>query len=486
MKSIFAQRLSGKAFVVASHSEPYLHLYEEGELVCRKSAGGLVTALDPVMSACGGTWVAAGGSGADREVVDEASRFRVSSEQGDYWLKRAWLDKDDEDGYLDGFSNSTLWPLCHFCYVRPRFEKKWWDAYQRVNRKFANAILEALDDRPAFVWVQDYQLALVSKYLKEARPDVVTAQFWHIPWPVADVFKICPWHKEILEALLYNDLLGFHINYYALNFLDTVDQSLEARVDLETRTVFFRNSETKVRSFPISIDYPSVVKEASSDIRPMQEALRRRYSFGKKGILLGVDRRDYTKGIPEKFMAFGRFLERNPLYRGKATLVQVASPTRVRVPEYKRVSERINGLAERVNWQFGKGRWKPIVLINDFLTTRQVVSLYRMAEACIATPLHDGMNLVAKEYAASRIDDSGVLLLSKFTGAARELKDAVLVNPYSLDELAESFRLALSMPAAEQRKRMARMRGEVRDNDVFRWAADFIEKISKLESTVIS
>ncbi len=483
LKNVFDQRLKGKSFFITSHSEPYIHFYKEDELVWRKAVGGLVAALDPLMQKCGGTWIAYGAGAGDREASDKNGVENVPPGEGKYLLKHVWLERREIENYLDGAANSMLWPLHHFCYVRPRFEEKWWSEYVKVNKKFADAVVEAVGDSPGLVWVHDYQLALCSKFIKDKRPDLVVAQFWHIPWPVADIYKICPWATDIVEALLANDLVGFQISYHANNFLDAVDQLLQARVDRENSCVFYKDTQTRVMNFPISIDFRQLSSSAEKITPDKIRAVRKRYGLGNERILLGVDRKDYTKGIPEKLAGFDRFLEENPDYAGKVSLVQVASPSRVHVPEYAGLNERINEMADEINWRHSANKWRPVVLIQDFVAQEELVALYSTAEACLVTSLRDGMNLVSKEFVAAKNDGDGVLVLSRFTGAARELTDAVLVNPYHVGEVATAIKKALEMPAEERKNRMVKCREVVAENDVYKWAADFIEKISRLEAT---
>ena len=483
LRDVVKRKIGGKDLVLVSHSEPYVNYYAEGEVKWRKASGGLVTALDPLMRACGGTWIAYASGEADHEVADRNGIVKVPPDEMKYALKRIRLEKEDLTNYLDGVSHSSLWPWCHFSFVRPEFKDERWEYYRKVNRIFADAVIESIGNRKGFVWIQDYQLSLVGKYIKEKRPDIVTAHFWHIPWPNAEIYKICPWGQEILGSLLYNDLLGFQVRYYANNFLDSADQTLQARVDREQSTVFYKDSQTLVKEFPISIDcHEKKLQEAGK-----QDMLSLRKHFGiiSEKVGVGVDRMDYSKGLVEKFLAVNEFFRRYPAYAGKFTLVQVASPTRSQVPAYKENAEKVFSTAEEVNYRWGNGKWKPIILINEFLSSEEIAGLYGMSDCCLVTSLHDGMNLVSKEYAISKRDGSGMLLLSKFTGASRELKHAVLVNPYAIGETADALKQALEMPIEERKERMARMAQDVQDNDVYKWASDFIEHIAKLSSTVV-
>jgi trehalose 6-phosphate synthase len=445
-----------------------------------KPASGLTTALDPVMRACGGTWVAHGSGDADRDVSDELGRVAVPPECPAYTLRRVWLSKDEEQGYYYGFANEALWPLCHASYTRPCFHAGDWEQYRRVNQKFAEAVLEEVAGGPAAVFVQDYHFALLPRLLKQVRPDLVVLQFWHIPWPNKEVFRICPWQEEILDGLLGNDLLSFHIQYHCNNFLETVDQTVEARVDTERFAVVRGGQTTVVRPHPISIDPESVASVAPRDAELEEARLRKHLRVQDRLLLVGVDRVDYIKGIPERFRAVDRLVTLYPDLKGKFCFVQVGAPSRTHIPTYRRLNEELAGLAEEINWRHGDDGWKPIVHINEHYEPEQVYALYRMAAGCVISSLHDGMNLVAKEFVAARTDLRGALVLSKFTGAARELTDALLINPYATDEFAGALRLALTMPEQEQERRMRRLRARVTDNNIYRWAGKLLAEAGKL------
>lgn len=485
LQTVIRKKIGRKKFVIASHSEPIIHYYEGNKRLWRPTTGGLVTALDPVMQACGGTWVAYAAGNADMDVTHPDGTIGLPLKAPRYRLKRIEIPKDDLEGYLDGASNSSIWPWCHFAYVRPKFNDVNWQKYRKVNQAYADSILKCIGKKPAFVWIQDYQLSLVARYIKEKRPDVITAQFWHIPWPNVEIFKICPWGREIIEALLHNDLLGFHIQYYANNFLDSVDQTLQARVDRETSAIHYKKSRTQVKAFPISVDYQSIRKATRKITDGQMNHLRLKLGLTTEKIILGIDRLDYAKGIPEKLRAFDHFLEHNPAWRGKVTLVQAASPTRTQVPAYVENAQNTEALVEQINHRWSARNWNPIIYLTSFIPYEDVLTLYKIADACLVTPLHDGMNLVSKEYIAAKENGNGVLILSRFTGAARELPQALLVNPFDIPEMAASIKKALQMPKTERQERMKKASREVQDNDVFNWAANFIQHISKLESTVV-
>jgi len=463
-------RLGGARLIVVANREPYIHTYQGDEIRCRQPAGGLTTALDPVMQACGGSWVAHGSGDADMDAADVQGRVAVPPDNPTYTLRRVLLSKEEEQGYYYGFANEALWPLCHAAYTRPLFGPADWEQYRLVNEKFANAVLDEVDDQPGVVFVQDYHFALLPRMLKNMRPDLVVLHFWHIPWPHPEVFRICPWQDEILDGLLGNDLLSFHTQHYCNNFLDTVDRCIEARLDRENFSVTRGGKTTYLRPHPISIDPDLVASYESPQGKKLEAILRRRFRLQDRRLLVGVDRVDYTKGIPERLLALDRLLTLYPQLKRTFHLVQVGAPSRTHIPTYRKLNEEINGLVEQINWRHGDASWRPVVMINEQYDHDQVSALYRMATGCVVSSLHDGMNLVAKEFVAARTDERGVLILSKFTGAAQELGDALLINPYSMDEFAEAMRLALTMPVEEQQRRMQRLRAQVADKNIYRWA----------------
>lgn len=480
LELVVRERLAGAKVVVVANREPYIHVHRDGEIRCLRPASGLTTALDPVMRACGGVWVAHGSGNADRAVVDDCDRVAVPPDRPEYSLRRVWLTKEEEQGYYYGFANEALWPLCHIAYTRPRFDSSDWEQYQLVNRKFADAVLDEVGDSPAVVFVQDYHFALLPRMLKNARSDLVVAQFWHIPWPNREAFRICPWQSEILDGLLGNDLLSFHIQYHCNNFLDTVDRAIEAKVDTERFSVTLGGHLTNVRPNPISID-PAIVSESlPADLAAKEFEIRRQFQLGDEAILVGVDRVDYTKGIPERFRAVDRLLTLYPEWSRRFTFIQVGAPSRVHIPAYRQLNEELLELVDDINWRHSYGSWKPILFLNEHLGPEQIFALNRIASVCVVSSLHDGMNLVAKEFVAARDDLRGVLVLSRFTGAARELDGAVLINPYAVDEFANALHLALSMAPDEQERRMRQMRLQVEDKNIYRWAGALLSDMAKL------
>jgi trehalose 6-phosphate synthase len=473
-------RLGGARLVVVSNREPVIHDYRDGAVVSMRPASGLTTALEPVVHACGGTWVAHGSGAADRAAADKHGRVRLPAEAPAYTLRRVWLSPEEESGYYYGLSNETLWPLCHVTHQRPAFDPAAWAHYRRVNRQFAAAVLDELAGRPGLVFVQDYHFALLPRLLKAVRPDLVVAHFWHIPWPHREAFRICPWQGDLLDGLLGNDLLAFHLQEHCNNFLETVDRTLEARVDWAHFAVTRGGRTTHVRPHPISIDPDQWADQTPAATAAAQAELRRRLGLQGEALLVGVERVDYTKGLPERLRAFDRLLERRGDLKGKVTLVQVGAPSRTAIAAYRRLGEEVAALAEAVNRRHGTAGWRPVVYVNEHFGPAQVHALYRMAAVGVVSSLHDGMNLVAKEFVAARADLRGVLVLSQFAGAARELPEALAVNPYDVDGFARALQEALVMPAAEQERRLRRMRRQVAEHNVYRWAGKLLTEAAAL------
>ncbi len=474
------EKLGSSRIFVVSNREPYLHQKKGKETVVVTPPSGLVTAIEPMLLACDGVWVAHGSGSEDATVVDEFDRLKVPPQDPRYTLRRVWLTPEEEARYYDGFANEGLWPLCHIAHTRPIFRASDWEAYQAVNRKFADAVLHEMEGNAnPIVFVQDYHFALLPRMVKAARPDARVAIFWHIPWPNPEAFGICPWQGELLEGLLGADLIGFHIPLHCNNFLDTVDRVLESRTDREHMTARRHGHTTTIRPYPVSIAIDNVPAERLLWASTRNDMLKE-FGVRAQSLVLGVDRLDYTKGIVERLMAFERLLEERTWHRGRVTLVQVAAPSRTRIPSYIELSRKVEEIVERINQRFQTGSWRPVILIERQCSHEEVTRWYRAADICLVTSLHDGMNLVAKEYLAARDDEEGVLVLSKFTGAAVELRDALIVNPYDIDGVADAINRALEMGYGERRMRMQRMRRHVMEHNVYRWAAELLGDLREL------
>lgn len=476
------QRSGFSRIFAVSNREPYMHVRQGKETVCTVPPSGLVTAIEPVLRACDGVWVAQGSGSEDRFYVDSHDRLRVPPEDPKYTLRRVWLSAEEESGYYDGFANEGLWPLCHIAHTRPIFRASDWECYQRVNQKFANALLQEMEGCPnPIVFVQDYHFALLPRMIKSARPDARVAIFWHIPWPNPEAFGICPWQAELLEGLLGADLIGFHIPLHCNNFLDTVDRVLESRTDREHMTARRHGHTSTIRPYPISVAMDPFSAELPLLGRSREE-LMEEFGVSAESIVLGVDRLDYTKGIVERLMAFERLLEEHPWHRERVTMVQIAAPSRTRIPSYIELRRHVEAMVEQINSRFETPKWRPVVLIERQCNHEEIAEWYRISDICLVTSLHDGMNLVAKEYLAARSDEEGVLILSKFTGAAVELRDALIVNPYDIDGVAEAIHRGLEMRPGERRMRMQRMRRQVMEHNVYRWAASVLGDLRELRT----
>ncbi len=478
LKEHLRAKLEGKSIFVISNREPYIHVRSGKKIECVVPASGLVTALEPVLIASEGTWIAHGSGDGDGEVVDHKGKLKVPPEEPHYTLRRVWLTKEEEEGYYYGFANEGLWPLCHIAHTRPIFRAEDWRYYQLVTEKFALAALEELEnaDEPC-VLIQDYHFALLPRLIKEKRPDARVALFWHIPWPNPESFGICPWQRELLHGMLGADLIGFHIQFHCNNFLETVDRALESRIEWEHFAVRRGNHRTFVKPFPISIalpDSPSTLLVNQQSAGYVKEALFRELGVQAKYLAVGVDRIDYTKGILERLLGIERFLEKYTTYQGEFTFVELGAPSRTHIKQYQDLATAIEAEAERINARFQTRGWTPIILLKRHHSHEEIRPFYEAADICLVTSLHDGMNLVAKEFVCARSDEQGVLILSRFTGAAREFRDALIVNPYDIEELADAIRAGLDMPPEEQSTRMQRMRDLLRDRNIYRWAGDLI------------
>ena len=468
--------LKGRTIFMVSNREPYIHTKNGRDINYYVPASGMVTAIEPIMQACGGMWIAQGSGNADRLTVDKDDKLKVPPDEPKYTLKRVWLTEKEEAGYYYGFSNEGLWPLCHIAYTRPTFKKEDWEEYKKVNGKFAQNILSEIKniERP-IVLIQDFQLALVPRMIKNSRPDASVGIFWHIPWPNSESFSVCPWKKEIIDGILGADLIGFQTQLHCNNFIETVSREIESLLDFEQLTITRQSHTSYIKAFPISIAFPnpSKNKDTNFDSKELLKSL----NVKTKYIGVGVDRLDYTKGILERLKAIEIFLKKNPTYISNFTFLQIAAPSRSKIKQYQKFSEDVDKEVERINNLFRKNGWKPILLFKRHHSREEIDQFYKVANICLVTSLHDGMNLVAKEFVAARSDNKGVLILSQFTGASRELKDALIVNPYNGEQTAEAIKAALELSPSEQTKKMKRMREVVKNYNIYRWSAELLKTI---------
>jgi trehalose 6-phosphate synthase len=471
LRTALRSELRGNDVIAVSNREPYIHIKTDQGIRVQRPASGLVTALEPVMRACSGVWIAHGSGSADRDTVDRNDRVGVPPDHPNYQVRRIWLTPEEEAGYYGGFSNEGLWPLCHIAHVRPTFRTSDWNHYGKVNAKFADAVANESKTPDPIVLVQDYHFALLPQMIRERLPRATIITFWHIPWPNPEAFAICPWREELLRGLLGSSILGFHTQFHCNNFLDTVDRLLEARVDREAFTVTRGGQTTAIRRYPISIEWPPAALAHVPTVERARRAVRERLGLPENHRLgIGIDRLDYTKGVIERFQAIARLLEREPRWVGRFSFVQIAAPTRGTIGEYRDYFDRVTALAQQINGQYPDVRYPPIILIAEHHEPESVYEYHRAADLCFVSSLHDGMNLVAKEFVAARDDEQGVLILSRFAGASRELPEALVVNPYDADQCASALNVALTMSPDEQRDRMRLMRSIVREFNVYRWA----------------
>ncbi|MFC2006088.1 trehalose-6-phosphate synthase [Chloroflexota bacterium] len=472
------RKLGDYLFLVISNREPYSHTQSGDKVICNRPVSGLTEALDPVMRASKGTWIAHGSGDADKKVVDAHDRVAVPPENPEYTLRRVWLTDDEVEGFYLGFANEALWPLCHVTFTPPTFSEDWWNTYKKVNKIFADAVMQEIGSRKAVVLVQDYHFALLSRLIKEQNPELTVGQFWHIPWPNYEIFRTCPWHEEILDGMLGNDLMGFHIPSFCEKFINSAEHALGAKVDRNKSAITHRGKTTLVQPFPISVDFDSIAEQAGTKVVEREmDSLRHELDLEGKYVGVGMDRMDYTKGIPERLQALDKFLEDNPKYSGKVVFIQAGMPSRTQIDTYKEIGQRIDGLMNGINDKYGTDSWKPVIPMTRQLSPTTLTALRRLANFCVVSSLHDGMNLVAKEFVASRVDGDGVLILSKFTGAATELGDALLINPYAISEFARTIKEAIEMPEVERQRRMKTMREVVASNNIYRWGASTVSRL---------
>ncbi|HWB86522.1 MAG TPA: trehalose-6-phosphate synthase [Bryobacteraceae bacterium] len=478
LQSVIQERL-GQAgrLIIVSNREPFVHEHRDGSIRCSRPAGGVTSALNRLLDGSSGVWVAQGSGSADRDVVDRYSHVMVPPECPRYTLRRVWISEKLRREFYSGLANQALWPLCHTVYRRPRFSSAEWKSYRAVNRIFADAVIEEAAGGPAIVFIQDYHFGLLPRMLKERNRNLSVAHFWHIPWPTPDVFSGFPWKEELLEGLLGNDLLGFQLREHHTNFLHSVSRFSEAVVDSESGRVLSPRNTTTLGHFPIGIDFDRHCAAAdSAETAAAMETWKQRIGSGVR-LGVGIDRIDYTKGIPERIRALDIFLERHPEWRGKLVFVQVGVPSRMEIAEYRLLADEIGALVAAVNARWGTGSWQPIQFVRENLPAEQMIALHRLAAFCLVTPLHDGMNLVAKEFVASRDDLQGALILSRFAGASGELNSAILVNPFSEDEIAAAIWTALTLSPSDARRRMSRMRASVQSNNIYRWASGILSAL---------
>jgi trehalose 6-phosphate synthase len=438
-----------------------------------RAIGGLVSAIEPALCRLGGLWIGwSGQPGAGPETM------AAPPEDPKYQIKFVGLTDEEINQHYYGFTNDALWPLCHYFLGKCNFSKKHWQTYVSVNRKFAVATVQELaaDD---VVWVHDYHLALVPQFMRESCPSARIAYFWHIPFPSVDLFRALPWREEVLQGLLNSDFIGFHTETYVRNFIDCAEGLLEASVDREEGIIALGGRKTKVRALPLGIDFEYCQQLANSPgMQATAEAIRR--SLKSEIIALSVERLDYTKGILERVLAVERLLEMYPDLRGRFSLIQIAAPSRTKVPEYHKLKRLVDETIGRINGRFADLDWVPIVYFYKGVPRPELTAYYQAADIALVIPLRDGMNLVAKEYVASRIDDEGVIIVSEFAGVAEAFDEAIQVNPFDIDQVAEAIKRAIDLTAPERHRRMQRLRERVKDRDLTWWLQQMLDEIESL------
>lgn len=484
LKEFVKETLKDRTIVVVSNREPYIHIKIGNKTNYYVPASGMATAIEPIMQACGGTWIAHGSGDADRLVVDRHDKLQVPPEEPKYTLRRVWLTEEEEKGHYYGFSNEGLWALFHIAHTRPIFRKEDWEQFKKVNGKFAAIVLSEIRKlhRP-IILIQDFHFALLPRMIKKSRPDATIGLFWHVPWVSSEAFSICPWKKEILDGMLGADLIGFHTQLHCNNFIETVGRELESLIDFEQFTVTREEHMSMVKPFPISISFSNGNGYGSQDKKENdnRNKLIKNLGIESKYIGVGVDRLDYTKGILERLKAVEIFLTKYPSFLSRFVFIQVAAPSRSKIKKYREFAQEVEKEVERINALFKAKNWKPIILIERHHSHEEINQFYKIADFCLVTSLHDGMNLVAKEFVAARNDEKGVLILSQFTGASRELKDALIINPYNGEQTSEAIHTALKMTLSEQTKHMKKLREVVRSHNVYRWSAEFLKTMVNLE-----
>ena len=481
LRDIVTAELPGVEVLVVANREPYIHNRGAEGIEMQTPASGLVSAVEPVMRACGGTWIAHGSGTADRETVDARDRIAVPPDHPEYTLRRIWISEEEQDGYYYGLANEGLWPLCHIAFTRPVFRESDWRIYRAVNERFADAVVAEARTPSPIVLVQDYHFALLPRMIRERLPEATIVTFWHIPWPNSETYGIFPWKEEIIHGLLGSTIIGFHTQFHCNNFLETVDRFVECRIDREEESVTHRGHETFIRPYPISIDWPPAALARQRPIAECREAVRKRFGLPPDTkIAIGIERFDYTKGVLDRIRAVDTLLEAHPEWRGRFVLVQVAAPTRSKLSTYRGLQEEAIQLADEINARYAGVSPAPVRLIIRHHEPDEVFALFRAADVCIVSSLHDGMNLVAKEFIAARDDERGVLMLSHFAGASRELAEALIINPYDAHATGEALHSALTMSDAEQHERMRLMRAYVSSRNVYRWAGRMLLDASRL------
>lgn len=464
---------------VVSLSEPYQHNYSLSGVQVKEPAGGLTAALDPILRKYGGTWIATGSGDADWEFVDDRNSVGVPPEDPSYNLRRIKLPRYEIQNFYYGFNHETFWPLLHTVFHRPDFIQDYWKGYRQANSLYAQAVLDELGNEQSLLWFQDFQLSLAPREVRREidNQEIKMVHFWHVPWPPPEVFSRCPWAEQLLDGLLANDLIGFHTESHARNFLYTVDQLDDAQVSVTQGNVNYKGRTTSVEYSPISVDFTEIDQTArSTQVKQRIQELQEYHYVQNKSIGLGIDRLDYAKGIPERLEAIDHFLSDFPEYKEDFLFVQAGAPLLSRVADYRNLTHKVERMVDDINQKHEQNSWRPIWFLKKKVDTVTIRALQRLADLYIVTSLHDGMNLVAKENLSADVDMDGHLVLSQFTGAAEELQEARLVNPYDTEGVSKAIHEGLELDDRQKKKNISRMRERVKEHDIYHWLGDFLEK----------
>lgn len=476
LEQFVKEKLKNKKIIVAVQAEPYQHIKDNKDrIVMQKQAGGVHLLLDALLKHTGGTVIAIARGNADAEVVDEKGKIEIKTDKKNYILKRIFLDKEEFDNFYFGFSNQTLWPLCHAVFQQPVFEPKWWSAYISVNKKYYKAIKEEIKDDDAFIWINDYQLALLPRMLQQVKPKLAIGTFWHIPWPTYEIFRICPWRKPIMDGLLGSDFISFHRDYQVENFIDCAGRDLGVIVETEPKSVRYYNHKTHLLNLPAGIDYDEIEANIKKSKQINYSLIKKEFGVDFSHLMIGVERIDYTKGLIERIKIIDRFFELYPEFKNKLVYLSISPRSRFKIPAYRNYYNELMKLKDEINDKYSSGRWEPIIFFEQKIDRQKLFKYYRLADACIVTSLDDGMNLVAKEYIMSSDPKKAALLLSKFTGAAKDLRQAILINPYDIDGSARAMYQALNLSEAEKIKRNSEMKNIIKENNIYQWAIQFMQ-----------
>ncbi|HUS99407.1 MAG TPA: trehalose-6-phosphate synthase [Candidatus Thermoplasmatota archaeon] len=478
IKASFVYKASGisitrRKLILVTNREPYVHRKIKNEIICKKSLGGVISALDPLMQQHKGIWVAWGSGNADFLVTDSEKKIEVPPDHPTYVLKRIPLTNKEIENYYHGFSNRVLWPLFHLFIEKMRAKETYWNTYWTVNKKFAQSILKEMETDD-LIWIHDYHLSLVPYFMKMKEPNAKIALFWHIPWPPWEIFYTLPWRNELLEGILASDFVGFHTSSYVSNFINCAERKTGVSFDTKKKTIFFKDHKTKIRHFPLGISYKEYHQLAHTPaVSKKAEKLKKLY--GNRNLILGIDRLDYTKGILDRIKAFELLLEDNPKYREKVVLIQIASPSRNKIEEYFTMKKEIDEAVGRINGKYRNETWTPVMYFYKEISQNSLLAYYKIADIGLLTPLRDGMNLIAKEFIASN-DENTVLILSEFAGASEELTNAIMVNPYDIRSIGRAIKTAIEMPCEEKKHRFLSMEKKVKKHDSEWWYSNFLKE----------